>query len=216
MPEDEAQQQTNLMPYLYAGLVLIILVIGYFLLYPTVMDVKETKEKIKVSNRVLSEKEAVVNRFDELAEKYSSDKEKFKKMEKLLFEDKDLISTLIQFNTIASNNNLTLSGVSFGKLKGYGGANSDIGTFSVSGKLNGKYRDFIGFLESAAQNLKLIDIKSINVNVEQRRIRQKREEGEKAKQSYNFRFQSDVYTKKAPGEQREETTGRGAGEANTD
>lgn len=213
MPEDETQEQTNLMPYLYAGLVLIILVAAYFLVYPAVMEVKETKKKIKVSNMVLSEKEAVVKRFDELAEKYSNNEEEFEKIEKLLFEDRNLVSTLIQFNTIASNNNLTLSGISFGDLKGYSGANSDIGTFSVSGKLNGKYRDFIGFLEAAAQNLKLIDIKSISVNVRER-IREE-EEGE-TERRYNFQFQSDVYTKNAPGEARRGTTGEGTGEGNTD
>jgi len=177
----------------YVGGILIVFLLSYFLVYPSVLKVKEIQKEIKIAEKTLENKKATLEKAKKLYKEYNERKADFEKMNQLLSPEPDIIFQLIQFEALALNNGMELENISFGSLTT---SEKGVGIFPVNLKVKGDYPHFKNYLEALAKNLNLIDVKTISFGPSK--------EGEEG--VYSFSLKVNTYTEKTPETRREERT----------
>ena len=150
---------------IYLGILIIIILISYFLIYPLVLDIQKQRGEVLATKEILKQKKAAVEKFGEVAEKYQSLSSETQKLDKIISSDANLPRLLLQLETLAMNNGMIMEDVSFGIVKsGKGG----IGTVPINLKVLGSYNSFKNYLEAVSKSLPLIDIETINFSSKDR------------------------------------------------
>jgi len=177
----------------YVGGILIVFLLSYFLVYPSVLKIKEIQKEIKIAEKTLESKKATLEKAKKLYKEYNERKADLEKMNQLLSPEPDIIFQLIQFEALTLNNGMELENISFGSL---GTSEKGVGIFPVSLKIKGDYPHFKNYLEALAKNLNLIDVKTISFGSSK--------EGEEG--VYSFSLKVNTYTEKTPETRTEKKT----------
>lgn len=128
-------------------------------------------------DRVLDNARKLQSLRDELIEKDKNiRKADVIRLTKLIPESADNVKLILEFEQIAENNNLKLEAASASKEEDGGGGGddannqnfdietNDYGVITLDFSVSGGYSDFIGFLESLENNLRITDIRSLSIS----------------------------------------------------
>lgn len=189
-------EQKNIKTYIYLGIILVIFVIAYFLVYPAVLEIKNTQKDVLVAQKTLDQKRDTFAKFKEVSEKYKAKKADLGKIKQMLSPEPDIVFQLIQFEALANNNGMIMDNISFGNLQA--AEKGEVGVFPIDLKVNGSYVAFKNYLEALAKNLSLIDVETINFQIGEA-IEEK-----EIKEGYSFSLKVNTYTEKMPEKPKEE------------
>lgn len=195
-------ESKNIKRYIYLGTALLLFLISYFLLYPLILEVRNTKKEIAISEQTLQERKEILGDLKAITEKYKKKEKDFQKIDGMLFPEPDLISLLIQFDNLASKNGMIMDNISFGNLEA---SDKKVGIFPVNLEISGSYNSFKNYLEALAKNLNLIDVETISIQMKSQEKEMKpgekemktQEEGE-SDGMYSFSLKVNTYTQKMP------------------
>ena len=147
-------------------LVIIILVLGYiFLIAPLSKRIQDKRIRFASLEQNLKQKEANVLVLKDLESEYNRiDKNKIEKIERMIPLGKDLPNLFIQLESLAKNSGFILSSVDANPIeKTADELLPDIGIIEIKIKLTGgNYQMFKKFLKEVENNLRILDITSIN------------------------------------------------------
>lgn len=168
---------------IYLAILALIFCASYFGIYPALIETKKTKQEYSAYKKLLQDKEETLEDFNEAAAIYKKNSD-FKKIDQLLLEEvSDKIFLLVQFEVLASKNNMATENFSFGELASGDG---NLGIIPVNLSVKGGYSNFKKFLDSIATNLPLMEVASIQFSPS----------GESSN-LYNFLLTVNVYTKES-------------------
>jgi len=153
------------------NIIIAILVLGFvgviiFLDIPMVQNVLNINKDINVQQNLFDEKSEFIQTVKKLAEKYTGNEGVFKQLDFILPDNQDEPNLIVQLETIANNSGIVLSNIAIVEEKKEEGKTSDYGTANINLKLSGSYESFKSFLETVENNLRLIDIDSIDFNAQ--------------------------------------------------
>ncbi|HOK35462.1 MAG TPA: type 4a pilus biogenesis protein PilO [Candidatus Pacearchaeota archaeon] len=181
--------QKNIQNYIYLGLSIIIFLVAYFLIYPAILEIKNTQKDILVLQKTLEQKQSTLIKFKDVSEKYKAKKEDFQKISQMLSEEPDIIFQLIQFEALADQNGMIMEDISFENWQA--DPKSKLGVLPLNLKVSGSYSAFKNYLGALAQNLNLIDVEIIS-------FQSPRTPEEVAEKGYTFSLKVNTYTRTAP------------------
>ena len=204
-------EQKNITTYIYLGLILIIFVLIYFLVYPAITGVKDVEKSKLVLEKELSEKEQTLTKFEEVTVKYKEKKGELSKISQMLSQEPDLVFQLIQFENLANTNYMVIEDISFEPLEA--SEKGSVGVFPINLQVSGNYENFKNFLDSVAKNLNLIDVETISFQPIEagQGMASAIENNEEivtvaTENKYTFSLKVNTYTQKMPEQSKEETT----------
>lgn len=159
------------MRYLFPILIIISCIIVFSaLIQPRYAVLKETREEVASANTNLKTADTVAKSRQDLINKYNNiPKEDLDDLKTLLPDSVDNIRLIIQLNSLARNQNLSvLRNVNYetrsdeenpkskdtAKVRPYG-------EFTISFETTGPYKNFLAFLSALEQNLRLVDVTSV-------------------------------------------------------
>jgi len=166
-----------------------IILIGFavtgFLLFvnPLYSDISLLKEQVASYNQALDNSKALENERDKLTKKYSTiDPENLDKLKKLLPDNVDNIRLILEMEKVASPYGMILKDVHYEiEAKDDKAANKnqvvqggapiktttkDYGVWDLSFSIEGSYANFLNFTKDLENNLRVVDIASIQFSSE--------------------------------------------------
>lgn len=173
---------------IYFIISVLIFCVAYFLVYPSLIEVKKTKEESVALSQVLEEKEETLEEFNGVAAKYKANSAKIKKIEGLLLdENSDKLLMLIHFDVLASKNKMSVSSFSFGEIEG---SENNLAVLPITLTVDGAYGNFKNFLDDVSESIPLMEVEAINFS-----MGEGGETGEKKSSNVNsFSLLVKVYT----------------------
>lgn len=181
--DDKQNQQIRLLIYLL--ILAVIFCVAYFLVYPKLKNARRAQIDYSIYSKLLKEKEDSLEKFNKVAAVYKQKKSDFKKIDQLLLEEtNDKVFLLVQFEILASMNNMTMESFSFSEITS---SEEDLGILPVNLSVRGKYTDFKNYLDSIAKNLPLMEVESIQFSPS----------GERSN-LYTFILEISIYSKEVP------------------
>jgi Tfp pilus assembly protein PilO len=152
---------------------------GFFLLTnPLYKEITLKREQVASYNEALDNSKALEAERDKLTQKYNSfDPENLSKLQKLLPDNVDNIRLILEIEKIALPYGMTLKDVKYDATKkdtkdaaltqavdmqeGENFSNRDYGILSLEFSTQGTYSNFINFIKDLENNLRIVDISSI-------------------------------------------------------
>lgn len=162
------------MKYIFSLLVIIVCIATFFLVIkPRYDNLKDTRDQVSSYNSSLSTAEQLRVSRDELVAKYNNiPKADLDSLKTLLPDSVDNIRLIIQLDSIATKNNMsTLRNVEYSSESDTAvnsdntstiGSNLPYGEFTASFQTSGTYQNFLAFLSDLEQNLRIVDITSVD------------------------------------------------------
>jgi Tfp pilus assembly protein PilO len=152
------------------NIIIIILILGFiaavvFLDIPTVQKVLDLRKSVKDEQKLLNEKKDFIDRIEKLIGTYQDNKETLKNIDSIMPDDSGIPDLIVQLEAVAAGSGVLLSDLNFTIIKEKteeGQAPKDYNTVSVNMKMTGDYLSFNKFLKSVEENMRLLDIESIN------------------------------------------------------
>ena len=162
------------------NIIIIILIFGFaatvvFFDVPSVQKALDFKKEIKAQNILLGEKQALLDKVDKLKGSYQTNEETFKKLEYILPNNQDVPNLIVQVEAFAVESGLSLKKIDFFASDLGGGtsrAQAIRGETGVETKeyqiltinlgLSGSYLGFKNFLKIVEENIRLMNIRTIN------------------------------------------------------
>lgn len=171
-------------------------------------DISELNSKVASYNEALGNSKTLENERDKLTAKYNSiDPENLKKLEKFLPQNVDNIRLILEIEQIAAPYGMVLSDVKYNTVEnetgeaerssgikvGLGGkqASKDYGVFDLEFSTSGKYNDFINFTRDLENNLRIVDISSVEFS--SAAVPQARGEAVRSPDTYKYDFVIKTY-----------------------
>ncbi|MGC8776154.1 MAG: hypothetical protein ACP5QN_02500 [Minisyncoccia bacterium] len=160
---------------LSAGLSLIFLLIALivfaYFLKPAYEEIQSLRIEVAKSELSLNNQKSLVEQFKNLTQDYEN-QQKNQNVASLILPKAPLVGeALFQIAGILNNNNLNLLSFNVGKPNILAPDNSSstigikpIGTFDINLKASGDYSNFKNFLNQLETNIRLFDIKTLNIN----------------------------------------------------
>jgi Tfp pilus assembly protein PilO len=153
------------------NIIIAVLILGFigsiiFLNMPAVNDILDIKKNTKTAQVSLDEKVKFIETVKALTEKYKNNEGAIEKLEFVLPDDQSVPSLIVQFEALANNNGMILSDVMFAEEEETEENSSDHKTLKINLKLSGRYESFKNFLTATENNMRLIDVDSINFQAE--------------------------------------------------
>lgn len=144
-----------------------------FLDVPGVQNVLKLRKEIKKQEQAFVEKQELVSKIENLKEVYETRGEEFKKISHILPLGEDVPSLIIQLEALALEGGLVLEDISFSVYTEESAVKNreapqkeevvkDYQTLLINLKLIGDYSAFKNFLKAAEENIRLMDIISVN------------------------------------------------------
>ncbi len=144
---------------------------------PGVQKVLDSKREIKIQADLLNEKQVLLEKVEKLRDSYQTNEETFKKLEYILPNNQDVPNLIVQAEAFAVESGLSLKKVDF-FASDLGGSASKAKTIrgeetgktetkeyrilTISLELNGTYSALKGFLKIVEENIRLMNIRTIN------------------------------------------------------
>lgn len=160
------------------NLIIIILLLAFvavvvFLDYPLYKEVKSFRKGLEIKQEELRGVEELLVKIKELKAIYEENKDEAKRAFYAIPSGEDLPNLIVQLEALASINGLILEKVDFGQPAaegvkwGPGGEEKEIvvkeyKTMNVTLEVTGTYESLKSFLKSVEENIRLMDITSIN------------------------------------------------------
>lgn len=161
------------MKNIFSIIVIVISLLAFvFFVRPQYTQVKTMEAQSKELDGVLENARKLQRLRDDLLQKQQqitgSD---ISRLEKLIPENSDNVKLILEFQKIAEEYNLQIETASSSRddeEEEIGGQNFDIetkdyGIITIDFTLSGKYQDFISFLKSIEENLRLADIRNMSL-----------------------------------------------------
>jgi Tfp pilus assembly protein PilO len=151
---------------------LIAALIGWRFVLPVIDLVKAQRTEVKVWQDKLSQANAALQKLQVLKTKYQAVGEAANKVLAAVPSGEDVKGLLVQVEELASQNGLILSSVSFASAAAaakdepaaaaVSTGGSSVKSLTITLALSGEYNNLKNFLQAAENNLRLMDISSIN------------------------------------------------------
>lgn len=154
MAEEDKKSQPF---YIYLVPLVLIFLISYFLIRPSILDARTEKKEVLTQEKILEQKKKTISKFKETSEKYQSFSSEIEKLNKVIFSEADLPRLFFQLESLAVNNGLILTNISFSGISSGDG----FGTISTNLQLTGSYQSFKNYLRALTTNIPLIDVQNI-------------------------------------------------------
>lgn len=147
-----------------------------FIIQPEYNKVKEMQKMESELDRVLDNARKLQSLRDTLIEKDKNIKKSdVIRLTKLIPESADNVKLILEFEQIAEQNNLKLEAASASKSEddssdgessnqSFDIETNSYGVITLDFSVSGGYSDFIGFLESLENNLRITDIRSLSIS----------------------------------------------------
>ncbi len=146
-----------------------------FVVQPQYDSIKEMEKQEKELERVLSNARRLQSLRDSLLDKRQSIAEAdVRRLEKLIPESAENIKLILEFEQIAEKYDLKIQAASASEGSTEDGAEvqgqrfdietNDYGVITLDFTIDGSYQDFISFLQSIEQNLRITDIRSLSIS----------------------------------------------------
>lgn len=150
------------------GVFVLVLLAGYFLLFAPELNRIRNANVTKSLEEERQAKTAYLSSLDELAKKYSElDPAKIENLKTLVPDADDVPALLAMIEASALTSDISLLGINFakGEPDGTAAGIQGIGTMNITLNLaNASYSRFKLFLEALESNLRLFDIRSMDIN----------------------------------------------------
>lgn len=161
---------------MFKNIVVIILLLGFvgiviFLDVPRVQEILDLRRKVESQEQALLQKEELMAKVERLKDKYEDNEESLKKVNYILPSEKKIPSLIVQIEAMTLEAGLILEKIEFSvasqdkTTKVRTPAQENIGdykTLRIDLDLIGDYLAFKNFLELIEENIRLMDIDSIN------------------------------------------------------
>jgi Tfp pilus assembly protein PilO len=178
-------QDSKIINYsIYILLLAAIFIISYFLIRPQINTVKKLQSELSAYKDLLKQKTETLEEFNKIAIPYKEKKTEVDKINEMIPPEPDMIYSLVQFETLASQNGMVMKNISFGTLEA--SSEKNIGIFPVSLTLEGSYENFKSFIDNLSKNLFLMDVSTISFASSQ------------TAGMFTFSLKVDTYTEKFP------------------
>lgn len=158
--------------------IILILILGFvgvvvFLDLPGVQNILNLRKEIKAQKQAFIEKQELVSKIESLKEVYEMHGEELKKINYILPSGEDVPNLIIQLEALALEGGLVLEDIGFSvyseesATKTRGAAQEekivkDYQALLINLKLIGGYSAFKNFLKAVEENIRLMDIISVN------------------------------------------------------
>lgn len=143
---------------------------------PIYKDISELRTEVASYNEALGNSKALENERDKLTAKYNSiDPDNLTKLQKLLPESIDNIRLILEIEKIALPYGMVLKDVKYNTVEKNTGTitpiqggtaavsvNKDYGVWNLEFSTEGSYNNFINFTKDLENNLRIVDISSID------------------------------------------------------
>jgi len=160
-------------------LILILIVVIVFLDVPKVQEILALREQISEEKEAFSEKQNLLLKIEELKGDYEENKESLEKVSYILPAEQDIPNLVVQLEALAFENGLVLESINLsssektqtgraGEVREsqQGATSQDYQTLTANLKLIGDYAGFKNFLKTVENNIRLMDIISLNFSAE--------------------------------------------------
>ncbi len=160
--------------YILPVILIGVAIAGFFMFTsPLYQSISSEREQIASYNEALDNSKALEAERDKLTQKYNSfDPENLSKLQKLLPDNVDNIRLILEIEKIASPYGMVLKNVKYDvtddssttpqtTVVAAPGANSDYGTWNLEFSTQGTYNNFINFIKDLENNLRIVDVSSI-------------------------------------------------------
>lgn len=148
-------------------LLLVVLLLATFLVWPQYREFKDLKEQIKQKQAEFSETEKYLSELSQISEKLSNYQDSLEKIESALPQEFSLSSLLNFFQKESSENGLLLKNINQteGERKEEPkGILAKVKETYINLSLTGTYPSLKGFLESLEKSSRLIEVENISIN----------------------------------------------------
>ena len=134
---------------------------------PEIEEIKKLREEKAVLNGNLARIDEFEESLSKILDRFNSiNSEKIHRLEEFLPSNADSIELIIEAEKLVKESGLTLKNINASPTKEIknikGENNSGVIAVPISMTVEGKYENFILFLESLEKNLRMIDINSVN------------------------------------------------------
>lgn len=156
-------------------IIILILILGFiavvvFLDVPGVEKVLGSREKIEQEKQVFSEKQDLLVKMEKLSQLYEENQENLEKANYILPSGQDLPNLIVQLEALAFGGGLILEQIAFSEIEDPQSADQtkpkDHRVLTISLRLIGDYPSFENFLKTLEENMRLMDIVSINFSTQ--------------------------------------------------
>lgn len=166
------------------NIIILVLVLGFiaivvFLDLPEAQEVLVLRKDIENQKEEFLDKQILLAKVEKLQKSYEENKESLEKTDYILPSDEDIPNLIVQFESLALEAGLILEEVSFSTKEGAGGKArtareiekgaiaKDYQTMTASLKLIGTYSGIKGFLRLIEENMRLMDVDSVDFSLEE-------------------------------------------------
>jgi len=163
--------------YILPIILIAVAIAGFFILTnPLYKNISLVREQAASYNEALDNSKALEAERDKLTQKYNSfDPENLSKLQKLLPDNVDNIRLILEIEKIASPYGMVLKDVKYDATdkgtatlqtagviqEGESFSNKDYGIWNLEFSTQGTYNNFINFIKDLENNLRIVDVSSI-------------------------------------------------------
>ncbi len=160
-------------------LILILIAVVVFLDVPKVQEILALREQISEQKEAFSEKQALLLKIEELKSGYEENKESLEKVSYILPAEQDIPNLIVQLEALAFENGLVLESINLSSSEKtssgmaeevresqQGTTSQDYQILTANLKVIGDYSGFKNFLKAVENNIRLMDVVSLNFSGE--------------------------------------------------
>lgn len=149
------------------NIIIIILILGFvavvvFLDVPGVQSVLNLKKDINTQKETFIETQELASKIENLTKSSRENKESVEKTNYILPDSEDIPNLIVQLEALAFEQGLILEKIEFTPIKQESGNIENYQTLSVNMRLIGSYPALKSFLKAVEENMRLMDISSVN------------------------------------------------------
>lgn len=136
----------------------------FIFVLPNYDSIRELQEAIVVRKEILSDRESLIKKIGDLNRTFQSNLVNVAKISSALPKDKKLAELTSSINTISAQSGADLVSAKYsvsGRKK-----EKEFDVVFVELRLSGTYQSFTKFLELTEQNIRISDVKSVNISPE--------------------------------------------------
>ncbi|MBU4284964.1 type 4a pilus biogenesis protein PilO [Patescibacteria group bacterium] len=153
------------------NIIIIVLILGFIgivvlLDIPKVQGIFDLKNQIKEQRKVLEGKQYLISIVEKLRDTYENNKENLNKLEYIMPGEQEVPNLIVQLEVIAVKGGLILGEIGFKVEDKNAETNQDYKSLTVNINLVGDYAAFERFLSAVEENIRLMDVESINFIVQ--------------------------------------------------
>jgi len=153
------------------NIIIIVLILGFIgivvlLDIPKVQSIFDLKNQIKEQQKALEGKQYIIGIVEKLRDTYENNKENLNKLEYIMPGEQEIPNLIVQLEAIAAKGGLILGEIGFRAEDKNVATNQDYKSLTVNINLVGDYAAFERFLSTIEENIRLMDVESINFIVQ--------------------------------------------------